>query len=121
MIATIIRQNKTFIRIKLGTILNKNTKPLQYLFYTVRGTGGVIPNFLKLEAEGREFANIFLNFSSRRGMRNMRNQIFHSPGNEEAELAKIPGDGDPPPPHWDLYPVLHLWVKYQKLSKVEII
>ena len=33
----------------------------------------------------------------------MRNQIFHSPGNEEAELAKIPGDGDPPPPHWDLY------------------
>ena len=29
----------------------------------------------------------------------MRNQIFHSPGNEEAELAKIPGDGDPPPPH----------------------
>jgi hypothetical protein len=35
-------------------------------------------------------------------MRNMRNQIFHSPGNEEAELTKIPGDGDPPPPHWDL-------------------
>ena len=33
----------------------------------------------------------------------MRNQIFHSPGNEEAELAKILGDGDPPPPHWDLY------------------
>ena len=33
----------------------------------------------------------------------MRNQIFHSPGNEEAELVKIPGDGDPPPPHWDLY------------------
>ena len=33
----------------------------------------------------------------------MRNQIFHSPGNEEAELAKIPGDGDPPPPHWHLY------------------
>ena len=33
----------------------------------------------------------------------MRNQIFHSPGNEEGELAKIPGDGDPPPPHWDLY------------------
>ena len=32
----------------------------------------------------------------------MRNQIFHSPGNEEAELAKIPGDGDPPPPHWQL-------------------
>ena len=31
-----------------------------------------------------------------------RNQIFHSPGNEEGELAKIPGDGDPPPPHWDL-------------------
>ena len=29
----------------------------------------------------------------------MRNQIFHSPGNEEAELAKILGDGDPPPPH----------------------
>ena len=36
----------------------------------------------------------------------MRNQIFHSPGNEEAELAKIPGDGDPPPPHWDLFAVL---------------
>ena len=34
-------------------------------------------------------------------MRKMRNQIFHSPGNEEAELAKIPGNGDPPPPHWD--------------------
>ena len=33
----------------------------------------------------------------------MKNQIFHSPGNEEAELAKIPGD--PPPPHWDLYPI----------------
>ena len=33
----------------------------------------------------------------------MRNQIFHSSGNEEAELAKIPGVGDPPPPHWDLY------------------
>ena len=33
----------------------------------------------------------------------MRNQIFHSPGNEEAELAKFLGDGDPPPPHWDLY------------------
>ena len=31
----------------------------------------------------------------------MRNQIFHSPGTEEAELAKIPGDGDPP--HWQLY------------------
>ena len=28
------------------------------------------------------------------------------PGNEEAELAKIPGDGDPPPPHWDLFAVL---------------
>ena len=36
-------------------------------------------------------------------MRNMRNQLFYSPGNEEAELAKIPGDGDPPPPHWHLY------------------
>ena len=34
----------------------------------------------------------------------MRNQIFHSPGNEERELAKIPGDGDPPPPHWDHTP-----------------
>ena len=22
---------------------------------------------------------------------------------EQAELAKIPGDGDLPPPHWDLY------------------
>ena len=33
----------------------------------------------------------------------MRNQIFHSPENEEGELVKIPGDGDPPPPHWDLY------------------
>ena len=39
----------------------------------------------------------------------MRNEIFHSSGNEEAELAKIPGDGDPPPPHWQLYllPVEH--------------
>ena len=36
----------------------------------------------------------------------MRNQIFHSPGNEETELAKILGDGDPPPPHWDLYTAL---------------
>ena len=33
----------------------------------------------------------------------MRIQIFHSPGNEVAELAKIPGDGDPPPPHWNRY------------------
>ena len=40
----------------------------------------------------------------------MRNQIFHSPGNEEAELAKIPGDGDPPPPHWHLY----LQIQFQK-------
>ena len=51
-------------------------------------------------------------------MRNMRNHFCYSsrneeyeesnnsfPGNEEAELAKIPGDGDPPPPHWDLYPI----------------
>ena len=28
-------------------------------------------------------------------MRNMRKQLFDSPGNEEAKLAKIPGDGDP--------------------------
>ena len=38
----------------------------------------------------------------------MMNQIFHSPGNEEAELAKIPGDGDPPPPHWDLYGTVYI-------------
>ena len=31
----------------------------------------------------------------------MRNQIFNSPGNEEAKLAKIPRDGDPRVPHWD--------------------
>ena len=41
-------------------------------------------------------------FAVPQGMRKMRNQIFHSPGNEEAELAEILGDGDPPPPHWDL-------------------
>ena len=44
----------------------------------------------------------------------MRNQIFHSPGNEEAELAKNPGDGDPPPPHWHLF----LLVFCQKTSQV---
>ena len=33
----------------------------------------------------------------------MSNQIFLSPGNEEAELDKTLGDGDPPPPHLDLY------------------
>ena len=37
------------------------------------------------------------------GMRNMRNQTFNSPGNEEAKLAKIPEDGDPRGPHWELY------------------
>ena len=29
-------------------------------------------------------------------------QGYPQTGNEEAELAKIPGDGDPPPPHWHL-------------------
>ena len=38
----------------------------------------------------------------------MRNQIFHSPGNEEAELAKIPGDGDPPPPHCPVF-IMPYW------------
>ena len=33
----------------------------------------------------------------------MRNQIFDSPGNEVAKLAKIPGDGDPRGPHLELY------------------
>jgi hypothetical protein len=33
----------------------------------------------------------------------MRNQIFNSPGNEEAKLAKIPGDPHPRVPHWELY------------------
>ena len=51
----------------------------------------------------------------------MRNQIFHSPGNEEGELAKIPGDGDPPPPHWDLYSdttyFLSTWL-FQKLHSL---
>ena len=32
-------------------------------------------------------------------LRNMRNQIFNSPGNEEAKLAKNFGDGDPQGPH----------------------
>jgi hypothetical protein len=40
----------------------------------------------------------------------MRNQIFHSSGNEEAESAKILGDRDPPPPHWDLVSFVTFWV-----------
>ena len=48
-------------------------------------------------------------------MRNMRNHFcyssrneeykesnIYSPGNEEAKLAKISGDGDPWVPHWEL-------------------
>ena len=46
----------------------------------------------------------------------MRNQIFHSSGNEEAELAKIPGDGDPPPPHWDLYTQIYFLIPLHKNS-----
>ena len=56
-----------------------------------------------------------ITFAIPRGMRKMRNQIFHSPGNEETELAKIFGDGDPPPPHWDIY-LLHFWVMVLQLS-----
>ena len=33
----------------------------------------------------------------------MGNPRFHSLENEEGKLAKIPGDGDPLGPHWELY------------------
>ena len=47
-----------------------------------------------------------ITFAIPSGMRKMRNQIFNSPGNEEAKLA---GYGNPWGPHWELYPFPYPW------------